>query len=58
MNISYIFLVVALVVAAVVLPFVMYKSQNSQYATHLVLGVAIVVCVFIALSLFEAYNKI
>lgn len=58
MNNSYIYLVVALVVAFFVLPTVMYWLQNSRYGGVAVLGTAIVVCVFIALALLKAYNKI
>jgi hypothetical protein len=58
MNNSYIYLGVALVVALFVLPGVMYFLQNSRYGGGSVLGTAFVVCVFIALALLEAYNKI
>lgn len=58
MNISYIFLGVAFFVAFFVLPIVMYASQHSRYGVGAVLGTAFVVCVFIALALLKAYNKI
>ena len=59
MNNSYIYLGVAFVVAAVVLPIVMYCLQNSRYGVGSVLVTAFVVCVFIALALTTPFtNKV
>ena len=59
MNNSYIYLGCALVVAFFVLPGVMYALQHSEYGIYWVLCTAIVVCVFIALALLEAFtNKV
>ncbi len=59
MNISYIFLGVALIVVFFVLPSVMYKSQHSRYADYFVLITGGIACLFIALGLATAFpNKV